>query len=116
MRSDSIIKEGRRRRYIGFNISTIDKKPITKDDLIDAVRMKCSTLFKKDFRDMELFILRFNGEKGIIRCKHLEKENTIKLLISIEKIGSKKVKIDTIATSGTIKSLVNKHMIDLKQK
>ena len=112
MRSDNIIKEGRRRRYIGFNLSTAES--IEKNELIDVVREQCTTLFKKDFKEMGLFIVRFNGEQGIIRCKHIEKDNTIKLLTSIGKIGSKKVKIDTIATSGTIKSLVKKHMTDLQ--
>jgi len=47
---------------------------------------------------------------GIIRCNHLEKENTINLLRSIKSVSSKKVEIETLGTSGTIKSLVSKHM------
>jgi len=52
----------------------------------------------------------FDGEKGIIKCKHVEKENTIKLLKSIKKVSSTKVEVDTLGTSGTIKSLIRKHM------
>jgi RNase P/RNase MRP subunit POP5 len=59
---------------------------------------------------MGIYLIRFNGEKGIIKCSHIEKENTIELLKSIKKIASFNVKIDTIGTSGTIKALVKKHM------
>jgi RNase P/RNase MRP subunit POP5 len=61
---------------------------------------------------MGLYVVRFNGEKGIVKCNHIEKENTIKLLNSIEKISSYKVSIQTVGTSGTIKSLLRKHMAD----
>jgi len=59
---------------------------------------------------MGLYLIRFDGDKGILKCNHVEKENTIKLLKSIKKISSKKVEIETLGTSGTIKSLVKKHM------
>jgi RNase P/RNase MRP subunit POP5 len=59
---------------------------------------------------MGLFLIRFNGSQGVIRCKHTEKENTIEILNNIDRIKDKKVAIDTIATSGTIRSLINKHM------
>jgi len=59
---------------------------------------------------MGLRLIRFDGEMGIIRCNHLEKENTINLLRSIKSVSSKKVEIETLGTSGTIKSLVSKHM------
>jgi len=55
-------------------------------------------------------LTRFDGEKGIVRCNHIEKENTIKLLKSINKIYSNEVEIKTLGTSGTIKSLMKKHM------
>lgn len=64
---------------------------------------------------MGLFVLRFNGREGIIRCRHTEKENTIKILTSINMIDDKKVEIITLGTSGTIKALVNKHMNDFKK-
>jgi RNase P/RNase MRP subunit POP5 len=59
---------------------------------------------------MGIRIIRVNGNTGIIKCNHIEKNNVITLLKSIKKIGSQNVDIDTIATSGTIRSLVNKHM------
>jgi len=59
---------------------------------------------------MGFYLIRFNNGKGILRCKHTEKENAIKLIKSINRISSIKVKIETVGTSGTIKSLIKKHM------
>ena len=59
---------------------------------------------------MGLYVVRFDGEKGIVKCNHTEKDNTIDLLRSIDEISLKKVKIETLGTSGTIKSLNKKHM------
>ena len=60
---------------------------------------------------MGIYLTRFDGEKGIIRCNHTEKDNTIKLLSSIRTINSKRVEIKTVKTSGTIKKLYKKYMI-----
>jgi len=59
---------------------------------------------------MGIRLIRFNGKHGIVKCDHTEKENTIKLLNSVDKVGFYRVKVSTIATSGTIRALVRKHM------
>jgi RNase P/RNase MRP subunit POP5 len=61
---------------------------------------------------MGIYLIRFKEDKGIVKCKHTEKENTIKLLRSIKSISSNKLNIETVGTSGTIKSLIKKHMTD----
>lgn len=58
---------------------------------------------------MGVRLINFNGEKGIVKCNHTEKENTIKLLNSIKKISSAEIEIKTIRTSGTIKALIKKN-------
>jgi RNase P/RNase MRP subunit POP5 len=55
-------------------------------------------------------LIRFDGTTGIVKCKHTEKDNTIKLLNSIKNISSNKVSVETYGTSGTIKALIRKHM------
>ena len=40
----------------------------------------------------------------------MNKDTTIKLLKSIEKISNTKIKIITLGTSGTTKGLIKKHM------
>ena len=59
---------------------------------------------------MGIRLIRFDGEKGILRCNHIEKENAITLLKSIKEIDSEIVNFETVGTSGTIKSLMKKHM------
>jgi len=59
---------------------------------------------------MGIYLIRFDGRKGIVKCNHIDKDNTINLLTSIGNIYSHKIKIKTIGTSGTIKSLIRKHM------
>ena len=59
---------------------------------------------------MGIRLIRFEENKGIVKCNHIEKDNTINLLKSINKISSNKIKIDTLGTSGTIKALIYKHM------
>lgn len=99
-----------RPRYILFSISA-DKKvfPIQRHQLIAALQSYCSSLHDCSLKDKKIYLTRFNGEKGIVRCKHTEKKATIQLLESIKKINHNSVDITTIATSGTIKSLIKKH-------
>ena len=59
---------------------------------------------------MGIRLIRFDDSTGIIKCNHIEKEKTIKLLRSIKKILTKDVSIETFGTSGTIKALIRKHM------
>jgi RNase P/RNase MRP subunit POP5 len=61
---------------------------------------------------MGIYLVRFDGHRGVVKCNHIEKENTIKLLKSIKKISSYNVSIETLGTSGTIKALIRKHMIN----
>jgi RNase P/RNase MRP subunit POP5 len=61
---------------------------------------------------MGIYLVRFDGHKGVVKCNHIEKENTIKLLKSIKKISSYNISIETLGTSGTIKALIRKHMIN----
>jgi len=59
---------------------------------------------------MGIYLIRFDGRKGIVKCNHIDKDNTINLLTSIDNINSHKINIKTLGTSGTIKSLIRKHM------
>jgi len=59
---------------------------------------------------MGIYLIRFDGRKGIVKCNHIDKDKTINLLTSIDNINSHKIKIKTLGTSGTIKSLIRKHM------
>ena len=106
----NIVRGKNRKRYIGFKI-TGDKTNFSELD--KTIKEKCKEKLGKEPREIYLKLIKFKNNYGIIRCKHTEKENIIKLLRSIEKIGNKSVKIETIATSGTIKALIRKHMKEI---
>ena len=74
------------------------------------LQRQCSHIFNKDCKKMGIRLIQFNRKAGIIKCNHTEKENAIRLLQAIKKIASKKIEVTTIATSGTIRSLIRKHM------
>ena len=67
-------------------------------------------LFSINCKEMGIYLIGFDGRKGIVKCNHIDKDNTINLLTSIDNINSHKIKIKTLGTSGTIKSLIRKHM------
>lgn len=78
--------------------------------MIDIVRSQSMSFLDKDFRELGLFIIKFDGELGIIRCRHNSKDDTIRLLRSIKKVNDFDVEVETLGTSGTIKALERKHM------
>jgi len=86
------------------------KKQFKKEDLKREIHNRCNILFDKNYREMGIRLIKFDGEKGILRCNHIEKENAITLLKSIKEIDSEIVNFETVGTSGTIKSLMKKHM------
>jgi len=98
-------------RYIGFEVNSSENTlEIDKSDFIFEMKQICLKLFNKNYHEFGIYLVRFDGKKGIVKCKHTEKENIIKLLKSIKKISSFDVDINTLGTSGTIKSLIKKHL------
>lgn len=111
MRCKIILKFKHRRRYIGFYIDNLDKKNVFKKfDLIDEIKNKCIEIYGSNPKSMGIFVIKFDGYKGIVKCNHIKKDETIKILNSINKLSDIKVKIITVGTSGTIKKLIIKHM------
>jgi len=78
--------------------------------MINEIKSQCEQIFNKDYKSMGIYLVRFDGEKGIVKCNHIEKDNTIKLLNSIKEISSQKIEVETVGTSGTIKSLTKKFL------
>lgn len=107
-----IVKGSKRQRYIGFVVKT-SYKNLDKSDMIREIQRKCKYKFKKDCKEMGIRLIRFDGTNGILKCYNIGKENAITLLQSIKQINSKEVNVVTLATSGTIRSLINKHMENL---
>jgi RNase P/RNase MRP subunit POP5 len=104
-----IVKGIRRHRYIDFDCVCEEQNPIiTKSELIQTLRQHISSLSSKNFKEPTLWVVRFDGTRGILKCHYKEKEHAIQLLQSLKKIGIKPVTITTHSTSGTIRGLADK--------
>ena len=107
---DGIVKGNRRHRYVSFRVSFMGQNyTITETELIQAIRQQTHDLFSKTLKELGLWIIQFDGNKGIIKCNHTEKGRTIQLLQSLKTIGSKSVACTTSATSGTIHGITHKN-------
>jgi len=105
-----IPKLNKRQRYIGFIIDSISKPiKLEKKDLFYEIQKLCKSKYNKDYKEMGLRLIRFDGFWGIIKCNHIEKEKTISLLNSIININSNNIQVKTLGTSGTIKTLIKKY-------
>lgn len=94
----------KRHRYIGFVIEE-PERVFGREEVKKAIRDKSIKIFGSKTRETGLRLTRFNGREGIVHCYHLYKDEVIGLLKSINRIGKEHVKIKTVATSGTIRSL-----------
>jgi RNase P/RNase MRP subunit POP5 len=112
LRWTCIVKEGKRHRYIGFLIQGLDAKDrVERRAMIQSIHTCCQQLYGMSPKEMGMYLTRFNGHEGILRCSHLEKEHAIALLKSIRQLsGDTTVHIETLGTSGTINKLIKKHM------
>jgi len=61
------------------------------------------------------WVIGLSNNYGLIRCHHLDKQKTIDLLQSIKWIGKveNRVKIETLGTTGTIRSARKKYLAKL---
>ena len=93
-----VVKDKRgRRRYIAFALS--QGGPITKSGLV--------TLLREASREREIEeprVIQFDGVKGIVRCSHLLKDETLDILGSLGG-RSDGIEVRTLSTSGTLRKL-----------
>ncbi len=103
------MKGTRRHRYIFFKV-TYDQAHAfaSQKELLQALRQNTYERFLKNTKDLGLWIVRFDGTTGIIKCHYRETENVKQLLLAMKSIGTKPVSITTHATSGTIHGLTDK--------
>ena len=97
-----------RKRYIAFKIQS--EINFQRNQVIKAIQNNCNEQYGQSCKTYDFFLTRFKDNLGILRCYHTEKERGIELLTSINKIQNHPVSISTIATSGTIKTLIKKHL------
>lgn len=103
------MKGTRRHRYIAFYIvSEGERLPITQTEFIQALRSRTIELFSKDYKELGMWVVQFDGTQGILKCRYTEKERMIRLLCSLKRIDMKPVTITTLSVSGTIHALKRK--------
>jgi len=93
-----------RRRYIAFEI--VSDKIIPRNDVVKMVRKE----FVHRYISVKPWLTRYGNNKGLLRCLHTGKNEAIRILNSVKKIGKTDVEIKTTGTSGTIKAAVRKYL------
>ncbi|MGD0057395.1 MAG: Rpp14/Pop5 family protein [Methanomassiliicoccales archaeon] len=94
-----VVKDRRgRRRYIAFRV--LCESCVSNDDLFRTLGDAWDRSGTKAPK-----LIEFDGTLGIVRCSNLEKEKTLEILTRLDSIAQKKVKVELLRTSGTLKTL-----------
>ncbi len=56
------------------------------------------------------WLVSFERGLGIVKCSHTEKEAVIQLLLSVQRVGTREVRVRTLGTSGTIRGAREKYV------
>jgi RNase P/RNase MRP subunit POP5 len=101
-----------RRRYIVFKVTGEERDKLGFDNLVWSVKKSFDEAGGGILEKARPWIIRFDGENGILRCSHLVKKEAISVMNStvLYSKGNKKIdaKIKTVGTSGTIKRATTK--------
>jgi RNase P/RNase MRP subunit POP5 len=87
-----------RYRYIAFRVD--GRRPFRREEVLEALRTM----------SLRLRLVNFAGSSGLVRTTHLEKDAAIHALNGIESMGSERVRVTTVGTSGTIRAATRKYM------
>ncbi len=104
-----------RKRYIAFRIETHSTRFFSRDDVIGALR-RAAYSGKDRIKPPHLTVFDAPRSIGVVRVKHTDKERAIELLNSIRSIGGRDVKVVTLRTSGTIKSLRERYHLPASRR
>ncbi len=56
------------------------------------------------------WLVSFQRGVGIVKCAHRDKQEVIKLLKTIRRVGSREVHVRTLGTSGTVRKAMGKYV------
>lgn len=102
-----------RRRYIAFRIENPSHRFFSRSEVISALN---STASARRIKAPLLTVFDAQHSLGIVRVRHTEKEKAIELLNTIKKIGGREVKVVTLRTSGTIKTLRERYNLPASKR
>lgn len=103
-------------RYIGFRLRS--DEPVSRQGLIAAIRRTGRRIDAEGFEAAEPWLTRYDGELGIVRCHHTHVDVTRAILDALDVAPADdhetSVSVQTLATSGTIRSLTDKTLKGLR--
>jgi ribonuclease P/MRP protein subunit POP5 len=87
-----------RYRYIAFRVD--GPRAFRREEVLKALHALPSPLWLVGFED----------PRGLARCVHTQKEETIAALRALVSIGGEAVTVTTLGTSGTIRAATDKYL------
>ncbi len=98
-----------RKRYISFEVLSAEK--IDRNELINEIWSSSSSLLGDVGASLcDLWVLDFDGRRGILRCAHDKTAMVRAALATINSVHGIRVGIRVLGTSGTVKSITEKFM------
>ncbi|MDD2777948.1 MAG: Rpp14/Pop5 family protein [Methanocellales archaeon] len=98
-----------RKRYIAFEVLSAEK--IDRSELINELWSSASSLLGEvGASSCNLWVLDFDGRRGILRCAHDKTAMVRAALATINRVHGTRAGIRVLGTSGTVKSVTEKFM------
>jgi len=104
-----------RRRYIAFRIETPSTRFFSRENVINALHRGASGM-KEIIKTPHLTVFDAARGIGVVRVKHTDKDRAIDLLNSIKKVDGREIKMVTLRTSGTIKTLRERYKLPASKR
>ena len=87
-----------RYRYIAFRVE--GPRSYRREEMAEAFRPAA----------LRLWLIVFDGTRGLVRTTNVEKDAAIRALVAIESVAGDRVRIQTVGTSGTIRAATEKFL------
>ncbi len=95
---------GERWRYIAFRVT--EGGPFARNDFLSSlIHMARGTPMDGGFR-----ITVYEPEVAILKVPHTLKDDAIALLASVDRVAGRACRVETLRTSGTIKTLKDRYL------
>jgi len=88
-------------RYLGFRVRVEGGRPPDRQAMVEALDGASREARLVDRKRLTVF----TGEQGIARCERSELGPMRRALASIDRVGGRPARVETLVTSGTIKKV-----------
>lgn len=106
---------GPRVRYMALRVNSAPG--LQRRGLIQAIRETGRNLHGEDFEEQSgIWLTRYKAPDAIVRCHHTHQETVREVLEAVRSDpAGEELRLEPIATSGTIRTLVTRHVPRLKE-